>query len=205
MTAEDMEKEPEFSRADSLATIQEMINVAKNRFGENGHLYLVWGWVVFFCSIAQFILDYFIHYSKPYLVWTSCWVVLIYQVIYLMRKYRHNKVRTYTGDIVGYVWLVFVILMFLFIFLFRQVIGNETDKLIGPVLLALYGMPTFLSGIILRFKPLRLGGISCWVLSVLAVYVSDDFGILLLSMAMAFAWIIPGYLLRSKYRKEAQA
>jgi hypothetical protein len=122
-----------------------------------------------------------------------------------MRKHRHSKVRTYTGDIVGYVWLVFVILMFLFIFLFRQVIGNETDKLIGPVLLGLYGMPTFLSGVILRFKPLRLGGISCWGLSVLSVYVNDDFGILLLSLAMAFAWIIPGYLLRSKYRKEAQA
>ena len=200
-----MEKEPEFSRTDSLATIQEMINVAKNRFGENGHLYLVWGWVVFICSLGQFVLDYFVHYSKPWVVWTLCWGVFIYQVIYLMRKHRQNKVRTYTGDIVGYVWLVFVILMFLFIFLFRYMLGNEADKVIGPVLLALYGMPTFLSGIILRFKPLRLGGIGCWILSILSVFVNDKFGILLLSVAMAMAWIIPGYLLRSKYRKEAQA
>jgi hypothetical protein len=199
-----MEKETEFSSAESLATIQEMINVAKNRFSENGHLYLVWGWTVFVCSIAQFILGYFALYSKPYIVWGLCWVVLVYQVIYMIRKHRKNTVRTYTGEIVGYVWMVFVILMFLFIFLFRNIVGQEADKLIGPVLLGLYGMPTFLCGVILRFWPLRLGGLCCWILSILSVFVSNEFGILLLSVAMATAWIFPGYMLRSKYRKEEQ-
>ena len=49
-------QEENISGKESLAIIESMINKAKNQFSENGHLYLLWGWAVFVCSIAQFIL-----------------------------------------------------------------------------------------------------------------------------------------------------
>ena len=85
-------------------------------------------------------------------------------------------------------------------------IAETTNKFylpITPVLLALYGMPVFLSGIILRFKPLIIGGISCWVLSlsatILMPIITYDFTLLFVPIAMLIAWIIPGYLMRKKY------
>src|SRR5215212_1704024 len=184
---------------ESLVLIESMINKAKNQFSENGHLYLLWGWAVFICSIAQFILLNWLHYEKHYLVWMSMWLILIYQFIYLRKKRRHQRVRTYTDEIIGFVWLVFFILMCLFGFLYGKIFDPAKDyPFIYPAFLVLYGMPTFLSGVILKFRPLILGGISCWVLSVIATFISPENHLLMLPLAMIIAWIIPGYLLRKK-------
>src|SRR5215212_9312760 len=186
---------------ESLVLIESMINKAKNQFSENGHLYLLWGWAVFICSLAQFILMNYVHYEKHYFVWFSMWLVLIYQVIYLRKKRKQERVRTYTDEIVGFVWISFFILMVLFGFLFGKIFDVEKYyAFIDPAFLALYGMPTFLSGIILKFRPLIIGGICCWCLSVIASFISPQYHLLLLPVAMVIAWIIPGYMLRRKYK-----
>jgi hypothetical protein len=91
--------------------------------------------------------------------------------------------------------------MFLAAVLIGFIQGKEYYNLVDPLFLVLYGMPTFLSGVILRFKPLMLGGIGCWLLSVLCTVVPVEFQLLLVSTAMVIAWIIPGYLLRMKFRR----
>jgi len=200
-----MEKEYQpdhgLSPQESLAVIQSMIETAKNSYGENGHLYLLWGWVVFLCSIAQFFLLNVFHSDQHAMVWMLTWVVFIYQIFYLMKKKKSHRVASYTGRIIGFVWITFVILMGLFAFTFGSELGESYYKMMSPGFLALYGMPTFLSGIILNFRPLMIGGIGCWLLSVLSLFIPYDYQLLLLSAAMIIAWIIPGYLLRSKYKK----
>lgn len=196
-----MEKETGFSHLEGLEIIQSMINRAKDKFSENGHLYLLWGWVVFLCSIAQFIMLNYFQYEYHYLVWSTCWLVVIYQAFYLAKRKKRDKVRTYTDDIIGYVWLAFVVALFLMGFLFGRVLGDEYYKMVSPGFLVLYGIPTFLSGIILRFRALIIGGIACWLLSVGAAFVQNEYQLLFLSAAMLIAWIIPGYMLRAKFKK----
>jgi hypothetical protein len=194
--------EPDFSAEKSLAVIQTMINTARNQISESGHLYLLWGWVVFVCAIAQFVLLNYFNYEHHYNVWMLTWAAFIYQMIYLARKKRKEKVRTYADSLIGFVWLAFVVLMFLFGFLFGREMGHEYYRMISPGFLALYGMPTFLSGIILKFRPLIIGGIFCWLLSAAASFIPYEYQLLLLALAMVVAWIIPGYAFRSKYKKE---
>ena len=43
------------SAQESMNLISSMIHKAKNQFSENGHLYLLWGWTIFICSVFQFI------------------------------------------------------------------------------------------------------------------------------------------------------
>ena len=195
-----MEKDTSFSHAESLELIESMINRAKDRFNEDGFLYLLWGWVVLLCSVAEFILLR-IQYEKHYLVRLVTWAAVIYQIFFIRRKQSKQVVRTYTDDIVKYVWLTFVIIMFLAGFLIGAIQGKEYYKMIDPLFLVLYGMPTFLSGIILRFKPLVWGGIGCWLLSVLCTVIPVEFHLLLVAAAMIIAWIIPGYLLRLKFKQ----
>jgi hypothetical protein len=57
---------------------------------------------------------------------------------------------------------------------------------------------TFVSGSVLKFKPLIVGGIISWILAVIAVYLSYDFQILMGGLAIFFSYIIPGHLLRKK-------
>ena len=189
---------------ESLALIESMINKAKNRFGENGFLYLLWGWVILFCSLGQYTLLYLVHYPRHYLVWLTTWLALGVQFIYIARKRRRKTVSTYTEEILRYVWITFVILMFLLGFILPDKSSNTSpDYLVNSAsLLALYGMPTFLSGIILRFRPLIAGGITCWVLSIISGYMPHQYQLLFLAAGVIIAWIIPGYLLRARYKQE---
>ena len=191
-----------FSGEQSLELIRSMINKAKNQFSENGHLYLVWGWVVFICSVTQFVLLHFLNYEKHYLVWLFIWVAVVYQFIYLYRNRNKQLVKTYMSEILSYVWQVFIVLILLTTFLFSMLPEGERYKFIDPFILLLYGMPTFLSGKILRFTPLVLGGIGCWILSMASAYLPYEYQMLCLAFAVIVAWIVPGYLLRKRYNFE---
>jgi hypothetical protein len=195
-----MEKETGFSHTESLALIESMINKATNRFNEDGFLYLLWGWVVLFCSVAEFILLR-VQYEKHYLVWIVTWIAVIYQIFFIRKRRRKLTVRTYTDDIIKYVWITFLIMMGLMTWLINTIQVQDSYKMIDPLFLAIYGVPTFLSGIILRFKPLVWGGTGCWLLSVLSVAIPVEYNLLLVAAAMIMAWIIPGYLLRIKHKK----
>ena len=196
-----MINEPRLTESESFDIIREMINKAKGQFSENGHMYLLWGWVIFFCSIVQFYLIHQVQYEKHYMVWMLTWAAFIYQTVYLYRMRKKVRVRTYTDEMLSFVWITFVILMFLFGFLFGRILGENYYHLINPGFLALYGMPTFLSGIILRFRPLLIGGIFCWILSIVATFIPYDYQLLMLATAVIVAWIIPGYILRARYKK----
>jgi hypothetical protein len=162
-------------------------------------LYLLWGFVVFICSIVQFVAVYFYDYEKSYYIWFLTWLVVIYQVIFLSKKAKKERVKTYTGDILGYVWLCFVACMFILIFILQY---QKSFFSINPAILVLYGMPTFLSGVILKFRPLVIGGIACWLLAVGSVFVPADFHLLFICAAVIAAWIIPGFLLRKKFKNQ---
>ena len=200
-----MENDKLTSGEESLAIIHAMINKAKHQFSDNGHLYLLWGWVVLLCSITQFLILKFFYTPYHSLVWLLTWLAVIYQAIYLYKRKKHQRVKTYTDEILGSVWLVFVILMFLFGIMFAIILGKDYYLFINPGFLAIYGMPTFLSGVILKFRPLVVGGICCWLLSICAAISTSEFHLLFLAAGVIIAWIIPGYMMRSKFKKQQLA
>lgn len=192
-----MENNESLSANDSLKLIESMIYKAQNRFSENGTLYLLWGWTIFFCSLVQYFSLKYTSFSNASLVWVSVVFVMIYQIFYLSKKQKTEKVKTYTDEIIGYVWMSFGICMGLLTFIMSKL---NVWMLFYPFIFLFYGIPTFLSGAIMRFKPLMIGGICCWVLSIVASFITSIEVILLLVPAVLFGWIIPGYLLRTRFK-----
>jgi hypothetical protein len=188
-----------FSEQNSLQLIESMINKAKNKFSENGTLYLLWGYTILICSLVQFILQEFFSYKESQYVWMLTWLVFIYQTIFLMRRKKQLKVRTYTDEIIGLVWIAFVVCLFLTIFILSY---NKQPQLINPVILMLYGVPTFVSGGVIKFRPLMIGGTCCWLIAASSPFVPVQYQFLLLCAAVIAAWIIPGHMLRLRYKKE---
>lgn len=182
----------------SLGIIEEMINKAKNQFSEDGSLYLLWGWVILFCSLGHFILDVVVHYRQPYMVWSITWIVALYMIYRLRTKKR--KVKTYTDDLLGYVWLAFVIMMCLTFFILQMYVPQFWLYNFMFILVC-YGMPTFLSGFVLQFRPLIIGGVVCWVLAATAGFFNFRYHPLFVSAAVVTAWIIPGYILKARFAK----
>ncbi|HUS03448.1 MAG TPA: hypothetical protein VMY77_17030 [Chitinophagaceae bacterium] len=193
------DNEKQMTEAESLSIISGMINHAKNRFSETGHLYLLWGFVILICCITQFIMIYFFKDQNAYYVWYSTWLVVIYQFYYLFKKSKRERVKTYTDEIIGFVWLTFVTCSFIIVYI---VLKNNMLIALNGCILVMYGMPTFLSGIILRFNSLKIGGIICWLLAIGTMFTAYQYQVLLLAAAVVAAWIIPGFILRSKFKKE---
>lgn len=192
-------EEINMTEAESMQLISSMINRAKNRFNETGFLYLLWGWVVLMCCITQFVAAYFFNYGSAYYIWFLTWIVLLYQIFFLRRKRKSRKVRTYTDDINQFVWITFFICGMLLVFILIQF---KTYEVINPAVLVMYGMPIFLSGVILKFRPLLIGGIVCWLFAAASPFIDSEFQLLLIAGSIISGWIIPGYLLKQKFKKE---
>ncbi len=193
------QEEKLMTESESMQLIASMINRAKNRFGETGILYILWGWVVLICCLVQFTALYFFDNQDAYYVWYVTWLAPIFQVIYMRKIRKKRTTKTYTGEIINFVWVVFIICTTLLIF---TLIHLKAYSGINPAVLVMYGMPTLLSGIILKFKPLRIGAICCWILSIFAALVEYEFQLLFIGLAVIVAWIVPGYLLKIRLKKE---
>ena len=191
-------EEKALTEKESLELITGMINKAKNQVSENGFLYIIWGWVILICCIVQFTSDQFFHYRYVYFVWFSTYGVLLFQIIYLVRKKKSGRSKTYTEEINGFVWIAFAVGALLMVYICSRF---ETTQLLLPLLLIFYGIPTFLSGTILQFKPLIIGGVFCWILAFTSTFIMFEYQILLITAAVIAAWLIPGYLLQKKYKK----
>jgi uncharacterized membrane protein len=188
-----------FSPQQSLLLIDSMINKARNRFSENGFMYLLWGWLILTCSVGHFLLIQLNLFSHPELIWSSTWLAVIFQVIYYSRRKKKETVKTYSDAIISSIWICFGICMFTLVFILNR---YNVWTIMYPLVLMMYGVPTFLSGTVMQFTPLKIGGISCWVLALVATFVPFLYVLLLLALAVVVAWIIPGYLLRKKFAAE---
>src|SRR5690242_8208737 len=141
-----------FTPQESLQLIESMINRAKDKYAEDGSMYLMWGWLVFICSLLQFLLLHVFQYEYHYIVWLATIPFFIFQYFYVSKKQKQQKVVTYADNIVGYVWLTFAIVIILLGFIVGLLTTGEYYTHIIHILLAIYGMPVFLTGVIVRFK-----------------------------------------------------
>jgi hypothetical protein len=188
-----------FSPQDSLRLIDSMINQAKNRFNENGFLYLLWGWLILACAIGHFVLIKLNWFKHPEIIWASWIIAMIYQIIFLVRKKKTEKVKTYSDTIISSIWICFGMCMMVLTIIISR---NNGWMYMNPIILLMYGIPTFLSGVVMQFTPLKIGGIACWMLAILSTFFLPIYYLLFLAAAVIVAWIIPGYLLRKKYNAQ---
>ena len=63
------------------------------------------------------------------------------------------------------------------------------------------GFATFMSGILIRFRPLVFGGIVLWVGAALCLAVAVREHSLVEAGAIALGYLVPGYMLNQKTRK----
>jgi hypothetical protein len=61
----------------------------------------------------------------------------------------------------------------------------------------LTGLPTFITGQAMRFRPLMLGGVLFWIAGVAMLFVTGPLGVLVIyCVAMVLGYILPGILLK---------
>ena len=198
--------EEDFSPQQSLLLIQSMIDKTKANISHNRIYFLLWGWLSFIGITGQFLLKVVLHYKHHYNIWFITLVGVAFSLIYSAKHQNRQRTRTYIGEAMGYLWsgmaAAFFVLSFIITFL-------QVDKsgwlYCYPFFILLYGLGTFVSGRILQFTPLVVGGVFNWLLACAAVFFPFDYQLLFAAAAILTSYIIPGHLLQAKkeVRREA--
>ncbi|MBN2175444.1 MAG: hypothetical protein JW731_15035 [Bacteroidales bacterium] len=181
---------------ESLKIIHEMIAASKGNLKDNSFFYLLWGWLVLIASITHYILLR-IGWEYAYLPWPVLMTIGgIASVIAGIRLGKKMKVITVIDKAMMYLWWAFVILILIILIMTSMKKIDWTATY--PLIISLYGLGTFVSGGILKFKPLLLGGIACWVISIIAFFVAPINVLLLTALSIVISYLIPGYMLKFK-------
>ena len=182
----------------SLQIINNMINAAKNKLADDGFFFIFWGWLVAIAAMFHYTV---LKMGFEWGYWV--WIILmplggIISSIYGYKQGNNRKVKTHIDIYIGYLWGGFIIGMTITLgFMYWHGIKHTYF-----FLMILYGIATFISGGLLNFKPLIIGSLFAFLCAGISVFLSDADQLLIISLALLFSYIIPGHLLRSKYRSQ---
>jgi len=181
---------------ESLKIITDMINKTKVNIRMSSFHLLFWGWLILICSLSEYLLFKFTDYSTPWYVWFFVIPGVFVSMIYGFVTGRKAKMHTYADMLYLWTWMAFLSAAIVLFF----IVSKDMES-ISPFILTLAAMPTFISGVIIRFRPLIIGGITFWILALLAHF-SASFAPLAVPVAMLTGYLIPGYMLRRKVDHE---
>jgi uncharacterized membrane protein len=189
-----MEKEEKMmSGEESLRIITEMISKTKINIRQGSFHLLFWGWLILICSMSEFLLYKFTDFTHPYYVWFFVVPGVIVSMVYGFTTGRKTKVRTYVDMLYMWTWMGFLIASTVLF-----IVHARSIETVAPYILLLAGFPTFVSGFVIKFKPLIVGGITFWILALIIHFSSPSIAPLGVPVAMLTGYLIPGYMLKYK-------
>ena len=183
---------------ESLRIISEMINKTKFDISQGSFYLLFWGWLIFTCSLSEYLILRFTDYAHHYYVWFLAIPGVFVSMLYGFVKGRKAKVHTYTGTLYKWIWMGFLISAIVLFIVHSKSMGT-----VSPYILLLAGFPTFVSGFLIKFKPLIAGGISFWIIALIIYFVGPSFASLGTAVAMLAGYLIPGYMLKNRVDHDA--
>ena len=190
----------EFSHEDGLKTIYAMITSTKNTIGENYLFYLLWGYLVGLAGISEYILIRVVNYERHYMVWPVLMGLgMVVSGVLTLRRQKSSTHRTFIGNIMSYLWGGWLV-SFMIIMYFSTQLQNHS--LIMPLTMVMYGLGIFISGGIISYRPLIIGGIISWVAALVAYFQPYNVQLLLMTATVIVSYIIPGHMLRIEAKKQ---
>jgi len=192
-----MESEKELTSAEeSLQLITRMINQTKRDYRETGISALLWGSVITVCALVTFG-NFFWRIKALEYIWLLTIGAVVPQIIISIQESKRRRLKSYTDDLMGGIWISFGMAMFLLsYFTSKDPIPNEAS-----IFMVIYGIPTFATGYSRRFRPMIIGGLACWVFAILSSFSPFPYTMLYTAAAAQLAWFIPGLILRRAYLK----
>lgn len=212
------EQEQPLSEKESLQLITSMINRAKESYHDTGWGPIMWGSLVPFCALATWAQVKW-KFSIGFDVWLLVLAAIVPQIIISYREKKVKRVKTHNDIALDYVWMSFGIALFLLIFASNMIQAgmNSTFSPAGlpykkpsvffydyqvSLFLIIYGFPTFITGGIMKFTPMLLGGAFCWGCSIICLFTPALTDLLLMAASALVAWLVPGIIINRNCRRK---
>jgi hypothetical protein len=192
---------------ESIELISRMIDIRKTNWNDSGHILRMWGWLILAASIAHFILLEFEFYRIFWTPWLITIAGAVYTLIFFTRLGKKQGKSGFLDKLSGFLWWLFAINAFALGFGFTFFFGHMGTGII----LIMLGFASALDGKIMQFRPMITGGLITnvlglftlgWMLLVYKEVVTEqNFLILLVGVGITLTNIIPGYIMKSEFKK----
>jgi hypothetical protein len=193
-----------FTPEESFDLIQKHISNFKMNYKENAEIFLLWGWILTLASFSNFIILKILHSKEAYhlMGWYSLgnWAIFcligFIGLFFMDRKInKDKKVYSYLDGYIKNLWTVSAVSFFI-----ATLICIKLNIAPPPIMLLIAGIATTTSGLLIKFKPLIIGGMSFFIFSIATTFVTNEYLALIVGSAIICGYLIPGYFL--KYAKE---
>ena len=175
----------------SLHLISETINKTKENIREHGFCFMLWGWFIAIASFSFYALHEFTsfrYYFLPFPILVGIGILIT--IAYYIRS--ENQSETFLSHYLKRMWIVLGIC---FILVVLTNIIQDHQPFTYTILIG--GIGTLASGLVLKFRPLIIGGILFLIAFVFSTFVAEDYRPLIQGIAVVFGYLIPGYLLKN--------
>lgn len=189
-----------FDESQSLQLIQEMLQVSQRKLKKDGVLLILWGWIMTLHYLVIYILgktnpSYQVNRTFKYLVIGFVLFGFAFTLYYILKQ--RKKVQTYIGVSLRYVWVSMFFSMVLVNLIQNNVLHEINFELQHPIFMIIIAFATVVTGGILRYKLIIIGGIIFALLGFVSSYLALSDQLLLEAIAWFIAFVIPGHILYS--------
>lgn len=184
---------------ESLSIINKAIANFKLNFRETSKVFLIWGWVLAIASLSNFIILKILYSREAStgLISLYNWAafILIGFLLMLFMEHKINKEKKVFSYLESYfknLWSVTAASFFIATLLCIKLEINPP-----AIMLLIAGIATTTSGLLIKYKPLIIGGLTFFIFSLAATFVSNEYISLIVFAAIISGYLIPGYFLKS--------
>jgi hypothetical protein len=190
-----MESSEKFNEESALRVISSMIEATRSNVRDNSFYYLLWGFIVLAASLLEYVLLRYVHYPHHYIGWPILTGIgTLITVIDIIRKYGKSNTSTYLGSFFMYFffgWGISFLLLLVFVI-------DRDNLLVQPLILTMYALIAFVSGGILRFRPMIWGGIIAWAAAVASYLSPFPVQLLITAGTIIIGYIVPAFMMRKR-------
>ena len=188
-----------FTPEESFAIIDKAIANFKMNYKESGNIFLLWGWILALASFSSFIILRILHSKEAYesmgLFSLGNWGVFIvigFIIFFFMQRRinKDKKVYSYLESYIKYLWIVTAAS-----FIIATLICIKLEINPPPIMLLIAGLATTTSGLLIKFRPVIIGGMAFFIFSIAASFVLNEYISIITGVAIICGY--PGYFLKS--------
>ncbi len=185
--------------------IRDMIEKTKEKTAESWKFFSFWGILVIAAIIGNYVLVYFKQYNVIWINWTVFMLVgIFFMVFYISKKEKTSRSRTYAQNAIAHLSFACGI-AFLLVGFFFPVLKLYTYKDIPVFISVIVGILLYVIGGIYEWNLLKWSALLWWLGSIGMIFLHWHYRTLACVPLIILGYLIPGFILRSQYKKESRA
>jgi hypothetical protein len=181
----------EFTPAESLSLIANVILEAKARFKDNGFSFILIGLCSFIASLGQFVLLKLEYYQINYYPYFIMPIAAAGTYFYYKKKKGSVKSKNIIGTLLSVLGAILGFNLMIAGFLFWGKFGIA----LIPFMLILFSIWPVLTGVIIKNRVFLISGIVINIIAYVSFFVGRNYHPLILSIVSLIGIVIPGIML----------